>query len=403
MDTIRILSTNYSGQSANITFSPATGGTQVISGITIPYDFTDDFVYGDYSVFFTAYGNSCPLNVPVPSPTLSQTGATQYENVVLSASSVLDGADYIWTLTDFYSTGDTQVSSYTGQTLPEGYFTSTGNTNVRLDVVLGSLTSTTTDFSVVEFDPSSIPNMLAWIDFSDDSTITYRTGTTYVESITDKAGNWTLSQPTASYQPQVISASSQSTSIKQVASFDGLDNYLVSNGITPVTSYTAHTSFTMGTNTRRTYSDQRGLMWEIGRTLSVNGSTSFADRRDLVLRGDLNQLFGIGYAFSEDYYADNWTNWTDYPRVNAIRKDDATAGYMKVNGVEVSTFNPQVDTWYVRDFVIGTQGNVNGTSQQHKLLGEYWESIHYTRTLTDDEINQIDRYLQYKWYGIKEY
>jgi len=150
METLRILSTNYSGQSANITFSPATGGTQVINGITIPYDFTDDFVFGDYSVFFPSFNNTCPLNVPVPDPVLSQTGATQYENVVLSASSVLDGGTYIWTLTDFYSTGDTLVSSYTGQTLIEGYFTSTGNTNVRLDVVLGSLTSTTTDFVVNE-------------------------------------------------------------------------------------------------------------------------------------------------------------------------------------------------------------------------------------------------------------
>lgn len=83
MDTIRINSTNYSGQTADITFSPATGGTQVISGITIPYDFTSNFVYGDYSVYFTSYDKTCPLNVPVPAfPTWSGTTneGTQFMN-----------------------------------------------------------------------------------------------------------------------------------------------------------------------------------------------------------------------------------------------------------------------------------------------------------------------------------
>ncbi len=150
METLRILSTNYSGQSANITFSPATGGTQVISGITIPYDFTDDFVFGDYSVFFPSFNNTCPLNVPVPPPSISPTGITEFENVILTGNSVVQGASFIWTLTDFYDTTDTLVSSYTGNPLTEGYFTSTGDTNVRLDVVLGDYTGTTTDFVVNE-------------------------------------------------------------------------------------------------------------------------------------------------------------------------------------------------------------------------------------------------------------
>lgn len=348
-----------------------------------------------------------PSGTPTPPPSvevsIAPSSAVQYENVILTASTTSTSPTYIWTLTDFYDTSGNTISSYTGSVLTEGYFISTGSSNVSVVVIADEGSGSTSTFSVSEFSPSSINDMLAWIDFSDDSTITYRTGTTYVESITDKAGNWTLSQPIASYQPQILSASSQSTSIKQVASFDGLDNYLVSNGISPVSTYTAHTSFTMGTNTRRVIADRRGVMWEIGRTLSVNGLTSFADRRDLVLRGDLNNLFGIGYAFSQDRYAGGWDSWTDYPLVSAIRKDDATAGYMKVNGVEVSTFNTESDTWYVRDFVIGTQGNVDGTSQDQKLLGEYWESIHYTRTLTDEEINQIDRYLQYKWFGSMTY
>lgn len=341
---------------------------------------------------------------PSVSVSISPTGATQYQNIILTASTTGTSPIFVWTLTDFYDTSNVQVSSYTGATLIEGYFTSTGSSNVSVSVTANEGSGSTSTFSVSSFSPDSVSDMFAWIDFSDDSTITYRTGTDYVESIEDKAGNWTLSQTTASYQPLIISSSTQSTSIKQVASFDGLDNYLLSNALSPaITTFTANTSFTMGTNTDRVVADRRGVMWEISRTNPANGATDFADRRALVLRGDLNRLFGIGYGFQEDRRADNWTSWTDYPQVVAIRKDDATTGYMKVNGVVSNTFDLVTHTWYVRDFNIGTQGNVSGTSQNHKLFGEYWESIHYSRTLTDDEINTIDRYLQYKWFGTMNY
>lgn len=148
MDTIRINSTNYNGQTADITFSPATGGTEVISGITIPYEYTSDFVYGDYSVYFTSFNKTCPLNVPVPNPTISPTGINQYENVILSGNSVLDGGTYIWTLNNFNDVSGNTVSSYTGQTLQEGYFTTTGSSNVSLSVVQGTATATTTNFNI---------------------------------------------------------------------------------------------------------------------------------------------------------------------------------------------------------------------------------------------------------------
>jgi len=91
-----------------------------------------------------------PSPPPVPPPSISPTGITEFENVFLSGNSVVQGASFIWTLTDFYDTTDTLVSSYTGNPLTEGYFTSTGDTNVRLDVVLGDYTGTTTDFVVNE-------------------------------------------------------------------------------------------------------------------------------------------------------------------------------------------------------------------------------------------------------------
>jgi len=148
MKTIQINSTNYNGQTADITFSPATGGTEVINGVTIPYVYTSNFVYGDYSVYFTSYDKTCPLNVAVPNPTISPTGINQYINVVLSGDSILDGGTYIWTLSNFNDVSGNTVSSYTGQTLQEGYFTTTGSSNVSLSVVQGTATATTTNFDV---------------------------------------------------------------------------------------------------------------------------------------------------------------------------------------------------------------------------------------------------------------
>jgi hypothetical protein len=41
---IKIKSTNYSGQTANITFTPDTGGTQSVSGVTIPYTWNIGYI-----------------------------------------------------------------------------------------------------------------------------------------------------------------------------------------------------------------------------------------------------------------------------------------------------------------------------------------------------------------------
>ncbi len=52
---IKIKSTNYSGQTANITFTPDTGGTQSVSGVTIPYTWNIGYIDGDYDVFFPSF------------------------------------------------------------------------------------------------------------------------------------------------------------------------------------------------------------------------------------------------------------------------------------------------------------------------------------------------------------
>ena len=63
MPTIRINSNNYSGITCNINFTGCTGNTDVISGVTLPYDYTTSSYEGSYSVYFPEYDRTCLLDI----------------------------------------------------------------------------------------------------------------------------------------------------------------------------------------------------------------------------------------------------------------------------------------------------------------------------------------------------
>ena len=78
MDTLKIVSTNYTGQSAVITYYPDTGGTINLGTQVLPYDYVASYFYGTYSLFFPAFGSTCTLFIesvvsPTPTPTPSIT------------------------------------------------------------------------------------------------------------------------------------------------------------------------------------------------------------------------------------------------------------------------------------------------------------------------------------------
>ena len=61
--TVRISSNNFSGQTGDLTFYPDTGGTINVGAVVIPYDYTDDYVYGQYDVYFSAYTKTCSITI----------------------------------------------------------------------------------------------------------------------------------------------------------------------------------------------------------------------------------------------------------------------------------------------------------------------------------------------------
>ena len=73
MTTVQILTTNYSGQTATITFSPCSGGTINLGSQVIPYNYISDNYLGEYSLYFADFNQTCTFNVPCPTETPTPT------------------------------------------------------------------------------------------------------------------------------------------------------------------------------------------------------------------------------------------------------------------------------------------------------------------------------------------
>ena len=74
---IRITSTNLSGKTADVTFSPSTGGTIDLGVQTIPFNNISDYPYGTYELTVVEYDKTYEITVPTP-----LTGQTAYTETV---------------------------------------------------------------------------------------------------------------------------------------------------------------------------------------------------------------------------------------------------------------------------------------------------------------------------------
>ena len=70
---LEILTTNYDGQYADITFYPCSGGSINIGGVILPYNYQTEYYYGTYDIYLPNYDKTCSLNVPCLTPTVTPT------------------------------------------------------------------------------------------------------------------------------------------------------------------------------------------------------------------------------------------------------------------------------------------------------------------------------------------
>jgi len=80
--TVKIGSNNYSGQTADITFFPESGGTLNLGIQFIPYNYTTDYFYGIYNLYFVDFDYTCIFTIsssdPIPSYTNPTPGPKTY-------------------------------------------------------------------------------------------------------------------------------------------------------------------------------------------------------------------------------------------------------------------------------------------------------------------------------------
>jgi len=81
--TVKIGSSNYSGQAATITFLPETGGTINIGSQVVPYDYVTNYFYGTYNLYFDQFEYNCSFTIsssnPIPAPATPIQSATTYD------------------------------------------------------------------------------------------------------------------------------------------------------------------------------------------------------------------------------------------------------------------------------------------------------------------------------------
>ena len=354
---------------------------------------------------------------PTPTPvevSIDPSSTIQYENVILSASTTGTSPTFIWSLTDFYDTSDSPITSFTGSVLTEGYFTSTGSSNVSVSVVCDEGSGSNSTFSVSAFIPTDVSGLQYWWDTTDNSSITFRTGTEYIEQIDDKSGNDNhLIQPTATYQP-IWSSSTLNPSVS-AATFDGIDNYLyVDNGVETTPTGRTTLSLFRSSGDKSSVGLSCNYLGNINANCSTtfywmtsnNGFNSYDGRnihRCLQLSNVVGNVAGLQVEqndFTTQAYLTG-INWSGTPNIFAVAYNDenGTANTHTLNNLDQLT-----DVAHTKDFIhrytaIGTASHVKNSIYTYKLLGDFYEMIHFDTAVSQTDLNKLQRYMSYKHFG----
>jgi hypothetical protein len=218
---IRILTTNYSGQTATITFSPCSGGTINLGSHVVPYDYVSENYMGGYSLYFADFSQTCTFNIPCT------TGATPTPTVIVATATPTPNPTATPTDTPLPAT-ETPTPTATPTPLPvnnilanvifyqtaegklRGFFTSNSDYNVTDDVIIQwylTLQTTTGTINIPDagFFQSNLltPNNTFTSNFYTDPNINYndviQSGTTLgtIEVVSPTSGtglnNYTVS------------------------------------------------------------------------------------------------------------------------------------------------------------------------------------------------------------------
>ena len=256
------------------------------------------------------------------------------------------------------------------------------------------------------FSPTDISGLQLWLDADDSETITLNGST--VSQWDDKSGNgYNVSQGTASYQPTYTASALNS---KSVVSFDGSNDVLRNNSVTPVSGSSSRTVFLV-------YNVTGGAgngVFTLGNTVN-SSARQFVCTREIAIR-----CFGVTRVFTESndgttymivtYMLDGTTgnDLAAFKNGSALTVQSTTNGATTLNtaaGIEIpndGVSGTNIAEILVYDSALSTSDRERVESYLSTKWGIATEQAaidEYTNSLLlyplDDELNYLDSNLSF--------
>ena len=182
---LEILTTNYNGQLADITFYPCSGGSINIGSVILPYNYQSEYYYGTYDIYIPNYDKTCSLVVPCLSPTPTNTPT----NTVTPTNTITPTQTSTVTPTNTVTPTQTPTNTPTNTLTPTPTLTVTPTntptntptqTNTPTKTPTNTVTPTPTPTNTI---PPSFVSVLRTTSSSESVELPYEIAGTYIGTI----------------------------------------------------------------------------------------------------------------------------------------------------------------------------------------------------------------------------
>jgi hypothetical protein len=232
------------------------------------------------------------------------------------------------------------------------------------------------------FDPRTIPGCSMWLDAADSNSLTL--SGTKVTTWSDKSGNTSLSQSTASFQPTYVSSGFNGRPTLQFTGVQGVSYQYLQSATTSL--YDSISSFTLF-----------AVMRVVSTPPNFPSPISLQNKVSFYLRG-LNNASGFTGSNIWTYQGSAFVASPD----TIFPYDTNTFSCLSLGATQQFFLNGS-NTIASPSFTFGTGTNVStivgwsGYNANDGFNGNISEMIVYTSPLTTSQRQQIEGYLAYKW------
>jgi len=428
MQTVRITTQNFDGIPCDIYFTGCTGNTDVITGVTLPYDYTTTDYLGYYLIYFPLYEKYCDLSIPCPSPTPtpSITPTNTQTPTVTPTMTVTPTNTETPTPTPSITASQTPTQTPTPSITSSQTPTQTP-TQTYTPSMTPTLTPTMTPSGAGGFSPSSLGDLQIWFDASDVSTLTLTTeGTnTYVQEWDSKGLlTYPISAETANRRPLFITTGSTgSTNAVYFQNTGTTREILFNRGTTNMPTTSGFTMFWAGRYAGATpltgslpINPVPITMWNSNYTALTSGEGLTFGYRQMIDRQPITS--GSTTVYNSQYET-NYNNNGNYVGTSRYVLNGFSYDYTQ----NIPTTQPKSTTIYegtLYKATTQTSGYTSNFSTQGKNLNsfgmmgykltttftqsstqnqpwEMYEVLVYNKPLSQSDFDQVETYLRDKW------